>query len=150
MSKSSSRRPRRSTCLDPAERHRAAASIEAVYRRKGTVLLEIGDQNELLYIIRRGAVEAHDRNGNLVGRFGEGESFGLQSLLTGKPARFRITLIEDGLIWMMPQVAFDEMRSRSTDFDNFYIRSLEERLITGAAAASGQFGNPDAVHDADG
>jgi CBS domain-containing protein len=116
--------------LDPVLRHRAAASIEAVYRRKGTVLLEIGDRNETLYLLRRGAVEAHDAKGNLVGRYGEGESFGLQSLLTGKPVRFRITLIEDGLVWMMPQAAFDKLRTQSTTgFDNFYIRSLEERLI---------------------
>ena len=116
--------------LEPALRHRAAASIEAVYRRKGTVVLEIGDQNETLFIIRRGAVEAHDRHGNLIDRYGEGESFGLQSLLTGRAVRFRITLIEDGLIWMMPQVAFEELRNKSaTSFDNYYIRSLEERLI---------------------
>ncbi len=115
--------------LSQALRHRAAASIEAVYRRKGTVLLEIGDHNETLYLLRRGAVEAHDAKGNLVGRYGEGESFGLQSLLTGKAVRFRITLIEDGLVWMMPQAAFDELRTQSTAFDTFYIRSLEERLI---------------------
>jgi CBS domain-containing protein len=115
--------------LDHALRHRAAASVEAVYRRKGTVLLEIGDRNQTLYLLRRGAVEAHDAKGNLVGRYGEGESFGLQSLLTGKPVRFRITLIEDGLIWMMPQAAFDKLRGQSMEFDSFYIRSLEERLI---------------------
>lgn len=123
--------------LNGALRHRAAASIEAVYRRKGTVLLEIGDHNETLYLIRRGAVEAHDKNGNLVGRYGEGESFGLQSLLTGKPVRFRITLIEDGLVWMMPQRAFDELRTQSTAFDTFYIRSLEERLIAALHPQSG-------------
>lgn len=116
--------------LDRAQRHRAAASIEAVYRRKGTVLLEMGDRNDTLYIIRRGAVEAHDKHGNLIDRYGEGESFGLQSLLTGKPVRFRITLIEDGVIWMMPQEAFDELRTHSTEFDTFYICSLEERLIS--------------------
>ena len=115
--------------LDRTLRHRAAASIESVYRRKGTVLLEIGDRNENLYVIRRGAVEAHDQHGNLIDRYGEGESFGLQSLLTGKPVRFRITLIEDGLIWMMPQAAFDELRTHSMEFDTFYICSLEERLI---------------------
>jgi CBS domain-containing protein len=115
--------------LDRALRHRAAASVEAVYRRKGTVLLEIGDHNEMLYLLRRGAVEAHDAKGHLVGRYGEGDSFGLQSLLTGKPVRFRITLIEDGLVWMMPQAAFDELRTQSAAFDTFYIRNLEERLI---------------------
>ncbi len=116
--------------LDPALRHRAAAAVEAVYRRKGTVLLEIGNVNETLYIIRRGAVEAHDRHGNFVDRYGEGESFGLQSLLTGKPVRFRITLIEDGLIWMMPRAAFDALRVQSPEFDIHYIRSLEDRLTS--------------------
>lgn len=116
--------------LDQDLRHRAAASIEAVYRRKGAVLLEFGDRNEMLYIIRRGAVEAHDRHGSLVDRYGEGESFGLQSLLTGKPVRFRITLIEDGVIWMMPHAAFNYLRVKSPAFDSFYILSLEERLIS--------------------
>jgi len=116
--------------LDPALRRRAAAAIEAVYRRTDSVILEVGDHNETLYIIRRGAVEAHDRNGNFVDRYGEGESFGLQSLLTGKPVRFRITMIEDGLVWMMPRAAFDELRARSSEFGTHYLRSLEERLIS--------------------
>jgi CBS domain-containing protein len=126
--------------LDPALRHRAAAAIEAVHRTKGAVLLEIGERNELLHIIRRGAVEAHDKHGKLVGRYGEGESFGLQSLLTGRPVRFRITLVEDGLIWTMPQASFDELRSQSARFDTFYIRNLEERLTVALqpAAGSGQ------------
>jgi CBS domain-containing protein len=116
--------------LDPPLRHRAAAAIEAVYRRKGAVMLEIGDLNQMLYIVRRGAVEAHDRQGNFVDRYGEGESFGLQSLLTGNPVRFRITLIEDGLVWMMPRVAFDVLRANSPEFAAYYLRSLEERLVS--------------------
>ena len=117
--------------LAPPLRQRAASAIEAVYRRKGTVLLEIGDSNERLHIIRRGAVEAHDRHGTLIDRYCEGESFGVQSLLTGKPVRFRITLMEDGLIWSMPHAAFDALRAASPEFDTHYIRSLEERLIAG-------------------
>src|SRR5688500_7972176 len=117
--------------LDPSLRQRAASSIEAFYRRKGTVLLEIGESNSTLYIIRRGAVEAHDRHGNLIQRYGEGESFGLQSLLTGRPVRFRIMLIEDGLIWTMPREAFDALRGASAEFDTHYIRGLESRLIAG-------------------
>ena len=128
--------------LDPSLRQRAATSIEAFYRRKGTVLLEIGASNSTLYIIRRGAVEAHDQHGNLIQRYGEGESFGLQSLLTGRPVRFRITLIEDGLIWTMPREAFDALRGASAEFDTHYIRGLESRLIAGiqmrAPDASGQ------------
>jgi CBS domain-containing protein len=116
--------------LDGPLRRRAAAAIEVVYRRKGTVLLEIGAKNDTLYIMRRGAVDAHDRQGKFIDRYGEGESFGLQSLLTGKPVRFRVTMIEDGLVWMMPQAIFDALRSSSAEFDTYYVRSLEERLTS--------------------
>jgi CBS domain-containing protein len=114
--------------LEPALRQRAAAAIEAARRPKGTLLLEIGARNDALHIIRRGAVEAHDRRGDLIGRFGEGESFGLQSLLTGKPVRYRITLMEDGLVWKLPRADFDQLRASSAEFDTFYMRSLEDRL----------------------
>jgi CBS domain-containing protein len=124
--------------LDRPLLRRAAAAVEAVYRRKGTVLLEMGVQNDTLYLIRRGAVEAHDVSDTLVGRYGEGESFGLQSLLTGKPVRFRVTLIEDGLIWMIPRAAFDALRTASLDFDTFYIRSLEDRLISALQPEGGR------------
>jgi CBS domain-containing protein len=114
--------------LEPELRRRAAAAFEVSHHDKGAVLLGIGAKNDTLHLIRHGAVEAHDRRGSLVGRYGEGESFGLQSLLTGKPVRFRVTLIEDGQVWTMPRAAFDELRGSSPEFDTFYIRSLEDRL----------------------
>ncbi|MCE3284252.1 MAG: hypothetical protein K0R70_508 [Steroidobacteraceae bacterium] len=126
--------------LDAPLRARAAASIEIIYRRSGTVLLEIGTVNATLYLVRRGAVEAHDEAGNLVDRYGEGETFGVLSVLTGKPVRFRITAIEDCLVWGLPRKALDELRSRSPGFETFFIRSIEERLIaaTQPRASTGQ------------
>ena len=114
--------------LEAALRRRVAGAVEVFYRRKGTVLLEIGALNETLYLLRRGAVEAHDRAGNLVDRYGEGETFGVLSVLTGKPVRFRITAIEDCLVWSLPRTALDELRARSPEFETFFIRSIEERL----------------------
>ena len=101
-----------------------------MYRRRGEVLLDIGDSNTTLYLLRRGAVDVHDRQGSFVDRYGEGESFGLQSLLTGKPVRFRVIMIEDGLVWMLPRKAFDDLRGASPEFGTFYLLSLEERLIS--------------------
>lgn len=123
--------------IDPATRKRAAKAFDAVYRRSGTVMLQIGERNDMLFLIRRGAVETHDRHGNLVGRYGEGESFGLQSLLSGRPASFRATLIEDSLVWRMPKSDFDELRAASREFDDFYIRSLEERLVGALRESAG-------------
>jgi CBS domain-containing protein len=125
--------------LEAPLRRQAAAAMEVIYRRAGTVLLEIGERNQALPLLRRGAVEAHDATGTLVGRYGEGESYGLQSLLTGNPARFRITLIEDGLIWLLPKSAFDRLRAESPAFERFYLQSLEERLAAALAReAEGQ------------
>ena len=114
--------------LDAALLTRAASAIEIFYRRRGDVLLDIGDLNTTLYLVRRGAVEAHDAAGTLVDRYGEGEPFGVLSVLTGKPVRLRITAIEDCLIWSLPRAALDELRARSTEFETFFIRSVEERL----------------------
>jgi CBS domain-containing protein len=114
--------------LDPPMRRRAAAAIEAIHKPKGTVLLEIGADNQVLHLIRRGAVDSHDKQGNLVGRYGEGDCFGLRSLLTEKPVRFSATVIENSLIWRMPRKVFDELRASAIDFNTYFIRSLEDRL----------------------
>jgi CBS domain-containing protein len=115
--------------LDPPLLRRAATATEAFYRRRGTVLLEIGDFNDVLYIVRRGAVEARDADGALVDRYGEGESFGVLSVLTGKPVRLRITSIEDGLFWCLPRAALEALRAGSPEFETFFIRSVEQRLL---------------------
>jgi CBS domain-containing protein len=114
--------------LDAGLLARAAAAIEVFYRRRGSVLLDLGEVNSTLYLVRRGAVEARDAAGNLVDRYGEGETFGVLSLLTGKPVRLRITAIEDCLVWALPGPAFDQLRARSTAFETFFIRNVEERL----------------------
>lgn len=128
--------------LPAAALRRAAGAFQAVYRRAGTVVLRIGERSQTLYLIRRGAVEAHDADGNLAGRYGEGEVFDLQALLGGQPVRFSATLIEDSLLWCMPMSEFDELRAISREFDEYFIRSLEQRLVAALEGrlAGGQAG----------
>jgi CBS domain-containing protein len=114
--------------LRPALLEDAARQIEIVYRRRGDVLLQIGDANSALAVIRRGAVEAHDAEGRLVIRLAEGESYGLPSLLTGNPVRNRVTMIEDGLIYLLPVAEFRALCAADSAFDQFYVRTLEQRL----------------------
>src|SRR5690606_38458333 len=125
--------------LPAAALRRAAGAFQAVYRRAGTVVLRIGERSQTLYLIRRGAVEAHDADGNLAGRYGEGEVFDLQALLGGQPVRFSATLIEDSLLWCMPMSEFDELRAISREFDEYFIRSLEPRTV---AARGGRLSVP--------
>src|SRR5690606_25420875 len=128
--------------LPAAALRRAAGAFQAVYRRAGTVVLRIGERSQTLYLIRRGAVEAHDADGNLAGRYGEGEVFDLQALLGGQPVRFSATLIEDSLLWCMPMSEFDELRAISREFDEYFIRSLEQRPVAALEGrlAGGQAG----------
>ena len=47
--------------LDAGLLARAAVAFEVFYRRRGSVLLDLGEVNSTLYLVRRGAVEAVDR-----------------------------------------------------------------------------------------
>lgn len=123
--------------LRPALLEDAARQIEIIYRRKGDVLLRIGQANPALAVIRRGAVEVHDAQDRLVIQLAEGESYGLPSLLTGNPVRNRVTLIEDGLIYLLPVAEFRALCAADAGFDQFYVRTLEERLRGGAESNAG-------------
>jgi CBS domain-containing protein len=114
--------------LRPALLEDAARQIEIIYRRRGDVLLHIGGTNTALAVIRRGAVEVHNADGQLVIHLAEGESYGLPSLLTGNPVRNRVTMIEDGLIYLLPVAVFRELCAADSAFDQFYVRTLEQRL----------------------
>ncbi len=114
--------------LPPALLEDAARQIEIIYRRRGDALLRIGDANSALAVIRRGAVEVHDAEGRLVIHLAEGESYGLPSLLTGNPVRNRVTMIEDGLIYLLPVAEFRALCAADSAFDQFYVRTLEQRL----------------------
>ncbi|MEZ0472537.1 DUF294 nucleotidyltransferase-like domain-containing protein [Luteimonas salinilitoris] len=110
----------------------AASRIEAVYRRRGEVLLDHDARNDALPLIRKGAVEVADPQGRLVLRLEEGDCFAFVSLLTGNPTRFRYTLIEDALIWWLPAQDFHALRREYPEFDRYFVRTLEERLTLAA------------------
>jgi CBS domain-containing protein len=115
--------------------HTAARAIGIVYRRRGEVLLAIGQANTELAVIRRGAVEVHDGHGRLISRLAEGESYGLPSLLTGKPVRHRVSLIEDGLIFLLPVAVFNALRAAHPAFEQHFVCTLEERMRSANEAA---------------
>ncbi|MFY8134800.1 MAG: DUF294 nucleotidyltransferase-like domain-containing protein [Aquimonas sp.] len=123
--------------LTPGQLEIAARRIEIIYRRRGEVLLNIGQANTTLAVIRRGAVEVHDGSGRLINRLAEGESYGLPSLLTGKPVRNRVTLIEDGLIYLLPVAEFNSLRAANPAFEQHFVSTLEERMRAAAESGGG-------------
>jgi len=130
--------------LDEAELHRAARAVSVAYYRRGQDILSIGVTNTQLNIMRSGAVELTDGNGDLVTRVAEGECFGFPSLMNSVPTRNHSVALEDTLIYHLKGEAFEALRRDNREFDTWFIRALSDRLtmrpvtgeIRGAAAGS--------------
>lgn len=103
-------------------------TLEVRYHRRDSAILEIGGVNDVLYVVRSGAVEVRADDGTLVSRLGPGESFGYTSLLTGDVLSFGVTTLEDTLVYVMPGEVFHRLRRGDAGFDQFYSQALRQRL----------------------
>lgn len=116
-------------------------SIQIRYLRKGTVLMAPGDKAEFLYQIRTGAVETHDPEGQLLARLGEGDFFGVRSLLGARKAVNRSTVIEDCLAYLIPADVFDDLRATYAQIEYFFAPYAGGGLGNAASLASANGGN---------
>ena len=119
-------------------------SIEVRYARRGTVLFEPGEENKFLWVVRTGAVETLDPEGNLLARLSEGECFGVRAILRGGIAVNRCEAIEDSLLYLMPVTEFDRLREAYPQFAFFFspmwgdrLRSARELAETGGENGMG-------------
>ncbi len=119
-------------------------SIEVRYARRGTVLFEPGEENKFLWVVRTGAVETLDPEGNLLARLSEGECFGVRAILRGGIAVNRCEAIEDSLLYLMPVTEFDRLRESYQQFAFFFapmggdrLRSARELAETGGENGMG-------------
>ncbi|GAA4882537.1 DUF294 nucleotidyltransferase-like domain-containing protein [Ferrimonas pelagia] len=85
-----------------------------------------------LYVVRNGAFEVQNDEGDLLDRLGEGDYFGYPSLLTGEKISNRIRVLEDGLVYILSDTVFRQLRSDCREFDRFFNRKHAERLRHGA------------------
>lgn len=98
------------------------------YARRGSVVLDVGDRGDGLYVVRSGAVEVRDETAELVDRVGAGEAFGMSSLLEHRPTRYRCAAVEDTLLIVLEPAAFDELSQAHPDFATFFAATHHTRL----------------------
>lgn len=115
--------------------------IEVVYFKAGTPILERGQENDALYVIRSGAVEILRSSGELFSRLGEGECFGQFSLMRKKRVRYSARAIEDTLAYLIPDDRFQALMDKYDRFADFMEEEQGTRLKT-AVDQAGDQANP--------
>lgn len=111
-------------------------TIEVRYARRGTVLFEPGEENKFLWVVRTGAVETLDPDGNLLARLSEGECFGVRAILRGVAVN-RCEAIEDSLLYLLPVDEFNNLRDNHPQFAFFFAPMGGDRLRSAQAHSKG-------------
>jgi CBS domain-containing protein len=117
---------------------KVARGLRISYFSANSGHVEIDYTNPQLYVVRTGGFEVRDKQGNLLDRLGEGECFGYPSLLTGENVNNRVTVLEDGLVYLLDLELFKYLRADSVEFDRFFNRAHAKRMKRFSAASEQQ------------
>ena len=112
--------------LSGQELDRAVSALRVSYHPHGE-RFEAGSEPAGLRIVRSGAVDLRDGNNKLLDRLGEGESFHIGNL-NGQGDTVVATVIEDALLYLLPDDAYAELRTGNRDFDRYFSRQRSRRL----------------------
>ncbi|ALU43141.1 DUF294 nucleotidyltransferase-like domain-containing protein [Pseudoalteromonas rubra] len=82
-----------------------------------------------LYLVRSGHFDLRSERGELVTRLAEGDYFGYPSLLTGEPISNQLEVVQPGLVYVLPQSAFDFLRREYKPFEQYFVRAHAKRLL---------------------
>ena len=104
----------------------AAAALKITYHPRGE-RFEKGALPSGLRILRAGAVDLRDGDGALLDRLGEGESFHIGGL-NAEGDGVTATVIEDALIYLLPDARYRELRGSCRAFDRHFSGQRSRRL----------------------
>ena len=112
--------------LDDGTLNQTARQIKITYYRHGSVI-NVEDHDVALRLVRSGAVEIRSNNNQLMDKLGEGESFNIHGLEMGNEG-VKALVIEDSLIYSLPRVHYEHLRSTNRDFDRHFHSQRSRRL----------------------
>ncbi len=96
-----------------------ALSVEIIYIKRNQTILNPGEINQWLYLIRSGAVERIESDGSIAAQFAEKDFFGQASLKREGLIKRKVQAIEDTLLYRFPQEFFFRLLE-STPYFQFY------------------------------
>ena len=110
--------------------------LEDLYRTVDKIVVQYHCRGEVfnrntpetgLRIVHSGAVEIRDSDNKLLDRLGEGESFHIGGL-NAERGQVQATVIEDALLYLLPDEAFLHLRETNRDFDRYFSVQSSRRL----------------------
>jgi CBS domain-containing protein len=98
------------------------------YFRRGSVFPPDNADPSCLYIIRRGAVELRDAQGELLGKLAEGDLCDTPCRVAADGSQFRGNTSEDTLVYALPCSDLNDLRARHPAFAEHFEQSISSRL----------------------
>ncbi|SMQ61939.1 CBS domain-containing protein [Pseudidiomarina planktonica] len=116
--------------LDTELRQWAIRQMQAAYVNEHNANDIVKEARPALFIVRSGVYDLRAADDRLIDRLEEADLFGYPSMLSGRPITNRVKTIQDGVVYILPQAAFDELRSSCKPFEQYFIKAHGQRLLT--------------------
>jgi len=99
------------------------------YLNEHTIEQLFTQHSPALYIVRSGAFDLLAPDGHVIERLEQHDLFGYPSLLSGRPVVNTLKLVEDGIVYIVPEQVFNRLRQHQQQFERYFIRAHGQRLL---------------------
>ncbi|MCG7272755.1 DUF294 nucleotidyltransferase-like domain-containing protein [Corynebacterium afermentans] len=90
------------------------------YVRRGQAVVEVGQPNDTLYVIRSGAVDIVSEDNLLLDRREAGLNFGYSTLVGERESAYLMQAVEDSILLLLPREAFLELLEQFPDMGRLF------------------------------
>ncbi|MGB1011908.1 MAG: DUF294 nucleotidyltransferase-like domain-containing protein [Thiolinea sp.] len=116
------------TQLSAATLDKLTMALEIQYFRRGSEMMKTGAENHEVLLIRSGAIEVTTAEGELYGRYGEGDWIGYRSVINSAPVSLDVMAWEDTLVYIVPEAAFLQLLQQEARVNRYFSNRKPERL----------------------
>ena len=109
------------------------------YVRRGQAVVEVGQPNDTLYVIRSGAVDIVSEDNLLLDRREAGLNFGYSTLVGERESAYLMQAVEDSILLLLPREVFLQLLGQFPDMGRFFqtasrrVRAAAEEVRDGGA-----------------
>ena len=107
------------------------AKMGVTYVRRGEAVVEVGQPNDTLYVIRSGAVDIVSGDNMLLDRREAGLNFGYSTLVGERESLYLMQAVEDSILLMLPRETFADLLAQFPDMGRFF--QTASRRVSAAA-----------------